>query len=187
MSLVLNGQKIIGHDIKVSATLPIAGEDISGQSSYSDSAETGDKPKQITVNMQIRFNQAESLTALVNLAEAKDSIGRRETYTIQNQTAEAMRIRKVKFQGDMSVREDESLQLWRIAFRLSEVRSVPELIESRQQAQPVTADTAAGEVVDDEEVAAVEDEEVVLSRFERILKRLDERLAKTDEAVTDET
>lgn len=184
MSLVLGGQKIIGHDIKVAATLPIAGEDISGQSSYSDSAETGDKPKQIAVNLQITFNQAEALTRLVNLAEAKDGVGRRETYTIQNPTAQAMRIRKVKFQGDMSVREDESLRLWRIAFRLSEVRSVPELVESRQQSQPVVADTPAGESVAADEVVA--EDEIELTGFEKILKRWDDRLAKTDEAVVNE-
>lgn len=185
MSLVLGGQKIIGHDIKVTATLPIAGEDISGQSSLSDSAETGDKPKQIAVNMMIKFNQADALTSLVNLAEAKDGVGRRETYTIQNPTADAMRIRMVKFQGDMSVREDEELHLWRIAFRLSEVRSVPELVESRRQSQPVTADTAAGDVVT-EDAADVPEEEIQLSAFERALKRLDDRLAPKDEAVASE-
>jgi hypothetical protein len=185
VSLVLGGKKIIGHDIKLSATLPISTEDISGQSSYSDSAETGDKPKQLAVNMMIKFDQMSALSDLVTLAEAKDEIGRRSTYGIQNQTAEGMRIRLVKFQGDMTVREDESLKLWRIAFRLSEVRSVPELVESRQQSQPVTADTATGDVVsaDAEEIP---EGEVTLSGFERVLKRLDERLAKNDEAVSSE-
>ncbi len=184
MSLHLNSQLVRGHDLKVSATLPLAGKDISGESSYSDTAETGDKPKQLNISLQIKFNEAEALGALVSMAEAKDSAGRRVNYNIINRTAEAMRIRLVKFEGDMSVREDESLELWRVTFRLNEVRSVPEKVEARQAPAPVTDIDAEGETVSAAPPAEDAEEALELSAFEQWLKGIDDGLASDETAET---
>lgn len=184
MTLHLNQIQVKGHDMKVAATLPLAAADMSGQTSYTDTAETGDKPKQISVRMGITFKNAADLTALVKLAEAKNNHGSRVHYQVINETAQAMGIRLVKFEGDLSVNEDETTAGWRVAFKLTEVRSVPELKESRQQAKDVTEQAAEGDTVatnSASETAAPD--QAQLSSFENVLKYIDTALAP-DEGTT---
>ena len=176
--LHLNKNEIKGSDLKIAATLSLAGEDISGQSSSSAIAETGDKPKQLAVTLQIKFVDTADLKALVNLAEAKDDKGERITYDIVNTTAKAMNIRQVRFQGDLSVREDESLELWRVSFKLSEKTSVAEKKEAQQTAQPVTDQKATGETTQPTDAATPAVEE--LSSFEGVLKWVDDLMAPDD-------
>lgn len=75
MSLYLNDTKIPGHDQKVSVDLKLASEDMSGNSSSTAKAQKGDKGKTIKVQTSIKFIDADQLSLLVNLAEAKDSSG----------------------------------------------------------------------------------------------------------------
>ena len=173
--LLLNKTKIKGSDLKVSATLPLAGEDLSGQSSYATQAETGDKPQTLNVSLRIKFDNADDLTALVTLAKSKNAVGERQTYDVINDTAAAMVIRQVRFQGDLTVREDESLKLWQVAFKLIEVKSVAEITESRQQAQPVTDQAPTGETVQPVDTAVPEVAE--LSTFENVLAFVEKQLS----------
>lgn len=175
MTVALNGIKIKGSNLKVAATLPLAGEDISGQSSYAAMAETGDKPKALSVSLDIAYKNAADLTDLVNLAEAKNDKGERETYQIINATAKAMTIRQVRFQGDFLAREDDSTELWHVAFKLTEIKSVPEIKEARQTAQTVTDAAPEGETVEAMDVAVPEVAD--LSTFENVLKWADDALA----------
>jgi len=169
--LHLNNTKIKGSDLKVAATLSLAGEDISGQSSMTATAETGDKPKQLSISLLVKFNEAKNLTELLSLAEAKDEKSERETYTVVNDTAKAMNIRKVRFQGDLSVREDETLRLWRVSFKLTEIQSVAEAKESRQEKQPVQDQKPTGETVEPTQDAIPKAEE--LTDFEKVLSWVD--------------
>lgn len=179
--LHLNDTKIKGSNLKIAATLSLAGEDISGQSSQTAMAETGDKPKQLSVSLLIKFIDAKNLTELVTLAEAKSEKGERETYEVINDTADAMNIRKVRFQGDMSVREDEALRLWRVSFKLTEIQSVAEVKESRQTKAPVADQKPAGDTVAKTDVAVPAAEE--LTSFEKTLSWVDS-LGNKDQAVT---
>jgi len=169
--LHLNNTKIEGSELKVSATLSLAGEDISGQSSQTAIAETGDKPKQLSVSLLVKFIDIKNLAKIVALAETKNDKGERENYNIVNNTAEAMNVRKVRFFGDVSVREDESLKLWRVSFKLSEVQSVAEAKEARQVEQPVTDQKPAGKPVTQIEDAVPKAEE--LTSFEKTLSWID--------------
>lgn len=174
MSIILGTQKIKGHDLKISSTYTLASADLSGQTSYTDTAETGDKPKQLSVRLNILFKEMDDLKAIINLAESKDAAGNRTVYTVVNQTATAMGMRQVKFEGDVSVGEHDSLQQWSVSFKLTEVRSVPELKESRQEAKAVIDQVATGDTVQAED-SAVPDE-VQLSSFENVLKFIDANL-----------
>lgn len=167
MSLHLNSQKVEGHNLKVSATLELASEDVSGQSSYTDAAETGDKPKQLSVSLEVRYVDVSFLSALVVLAEAKTDVAERLIYSVTNNTARAMNVRRARFAGNLNVREDESLKRWNVSFKLVEVESVPELKESRSEAHPVTDLPPSGTAVADEAkaVPTVED----LASFDGIL------------------
>ena len=173
--LALNGKKIKGSELKISATLSLAGEDLSGSSSMSAQAETGDKPQSLSVNMEIKFDNAKDLTDLLNLAKAKTDRGERVTYDVINNTAEAMAIRQVRFQGDITVREDATYNLWKVSFKLVEQRSVSEVAESRQEATPVTDQAPAGETVSDDTAPTAED----LSSMEKIMKWADTKIAGT--------
>ncbi len=176
--LALNGQKIKGSELKIAATLSLAGEDLSGSSSMSAQAETGDKPQSLSVNMEIKFDNAQDLTDLLNLAKAKTEQGERVTYDVINDTASAMSIRQVRFQGDITVREDATFTLWKVSFKLVEQRSVAEISESRQDAAEVTDQTPTGDTVSDDAVPTAED----LSRMEKVMKWADSQIAGTDEA-----
>jgi len=169
MSLFLNGAQVKGHSLNVSATLQLAGEDMSGQGSLAAMAETGDKPKQLAVRMEIKHVNAVDLTALVVLAESKDELGERTTYNVTNATTKAMNIRQVRFLGDVAVSEDEALRLWKVSFKLTEVKSVPELKQAREKQQPVDDLPATGE---QPAVPAATD----LERFENLLKWLDDKV-----------
>jgi hypothetical protein len=176
--LALNGQKIKGSELKISATLSLAGEDLSGSSSMSAQAETGDKPQSLSVNMEIKFDNAKDLTDLLNLAKAKTERVERVTYDILNNTAEAMAIRQVRFQGDITVREDATFNLWKVSFKLVEQRSVSEIAESRQEATPVTDQAPNSETVSEDAVPTAED----LSGMEKVMKWADRQIAGTSEA-----
>ena len=177
MSLHLNQIKINGHDLKVSATLSLAGADMSGQTSYTDTAETGDKPKAISVRLGVAFKNPEYLRDIVRLAEAKNTTGSRQVYDVLNDTAAAMGIRQVKFQGDLSVNEDETTKQWRVSFKLTEVRSIPELKESRQEAKAVADQVPEGDTVATGTTETAVPDQVQLSSFEKVLQFVEESIA----------
>ena len=181
MSLFLNQTKIPGYNQKISATLPLASEDMSGNSSATPKAETGDKSKIFSVSTQIRFIDADQLSLITNLAEARNSSNERLVYTIINNTAKAMNVRQVVFSGDMTVREDESIKSWTIVFSLAEFRSVPEKKEQRIEQKKITALSSSKTTITGEAVPQVQTEpEVELSYFEKIIKKVDNALASDE-------
>lgn len=175
MSLYLNNQKIKGSGLKLSATLPIAGSDVSGQSSLAATSETGNKAKIVNVKLNIKYVNHPDLTDLIILAEDKTNKGARETYSIKNDTASALRIRRVRFKGDLNVNEDDSLQLWQVSFKLIEVLSVPEAVGKRVENQAVTDQSPV-----DSSVAKSGDETESFTGMERLLKAIEDYLSKDE-------
>ena len=147
MSLLLGDVKIPGYDQKISATLSIAGEDMSGNSSFTPQAETGYKPKQIAVGTHIKFENQADLRLIVDLAEAKNNVDEKEIYRIVNDTAKGMNIRQVCFQGDLTVRELDGKQAWSVSFKLIEYLSTAEKKERRIKPRAVTEQIPSGEVL----------------------------------------
>lgn len=153
--LTLDGTQLPIKQLRISVRQQLAGKDMSGQTSATDQAETGSKGKVLTVNGIILFKQAPLLTNIFSMAEAQDD-GARYIYRISNKTAEALKIRQVKFQGSVSADEQSSLRQWNVSFELIEHLSVPERIEQRQpdkpavqqKAQGVTTPVSAGESKD---------------------------------------
>lgn len=147
MTLLLDGQKIQGHSMKVTADMRIDSGDMSGQTSNTDTAHKGFKPKTLTVTLLIPFVDAEYLRSLMRLAEATESGGQLKTYRIVNDTATAMGMRQVQFADGVSAREDDSLRGWRIQFGLTEKLSNPERVEKRRAGNAVTTQSAPGQGV----------------------------------------
>lgn len=132
MSIYLDKTKIPGYNQKVSGSLQLAGEDISGTGTSTARAEKGDKAKEFNVATTIRFVTPKELTALLALAEAKDKRDERKVYNIINLTANTMGVRQVRFEGDVSVNEADTTEAWQVGFKLVEYHSVAEKKQQRK-------------------------------------------------------
>ncbi|MBX9754549.1 MAG: DNA-binding protein [Pseudomonadaceae bacterium] len=177
MTLLLDGQKVRGKGLKVTANLRIESEDMSGQTSNTTKAHKGFKPKSLTVSLMIPYRDRANLAQLMSWAEATAAGGQRQTYRIVHDTAEAFGIRQVEFSDNLSAREDDSLAAWRVQFTLAEKLSTAERVETRRPSNPVKQQSAPGQAV---AAPAATDETAApaaeLTGFESVLKRLDESL-----------
>ncbi|MCO1622510.1 DNA-binding protein [Pseudomonas putida] len=181
MTLLLDGERIRGRGMKVTGDLRIESGDMSGQTSNTDTAHKGFKPKTLTVNLLIRFTDSTDLRTLMRLAEATVSGGQLKTYRIVNDTAAAIGMRQVQFSDGVSAREDDSLRGWRIQFTLTEKLSNPERVEKRRAANAVGTQSAPGQAVSSNSTGAGIGTDgstggQELSGFEATLKKLDDYL-----------
>ncbi|UIP32586.1 DNA-binding protein [Stutzerimonas kunmingensis] len=179
MTLLLDGEKVQGKGLKITANLCIESDDMSGQTSNSASAHKGFKPKTLTVSLLIRFADREQLRDLMRLAEATEGGGQLKTYRIVNDTATAFGVRQVQFSDGVSAREDDTLAAWRVQFTLAEKLSNPERVEKRRQPSTVTSQSAPGQAVSSTATAAGDGAAAPgqeLTGFEATLKKLDNYL-----------
>lgn len=177
--LTLNGTQLPLKNLRLSVRQQLAGQDMSGQTSATDQAETGSKGKILTVRGVIPFTKSPLLTNLFSMAEVQEE-GARLIYRISNRTAEALKIRQVKFQGAVRADEQDSLRQWSVSFELIEHLSVPERVEQRQPDHPATQQKVQG--VSTPVAPGANDDvppgtEVELSFIQNILKGLDNYLA----------
>lgn len=173
MTLLLDGQKVNGKSLKVTANLRIESKDMSGQTSNTDKSHKGFKPKSLTVSLMIPYRDRSHLAEIMRLAEATGTGGQPKTYRLINDTAEAFGIRQVQFSDTLSTREDDNLSAWRVQFSLTEKLSNPERVETRRPGNNVQQQAGTGDGV----AAPSEGETVAaLTGFESILKRMDDYL-----------
>jgi hypothetical protein len=177
MTLLLNGEQIIGKKLKVTANLKIDSDDMSGQTSGTETSHKGFKPKTLTVALNVPFKDMANLRTLMRLAESTQGGGQRTTYRIVNDTAEAFGIRQVEFTDGVSAREDDTLAQWIVQFTLSEKLSNPEKVENRRAGNPVTSQSAPGDGVAGAGDGGTAPQE--LTGFENLLKKVDTYLGPT--------
>ena len=176
--LTLSGSQLPLKNLRISVRQQLAGQDMSGQTSATDQAETGSKGKILTVKGVIPFNKKKLLTNLFSMAEALED-GARQIYRISNQTAEALKIRQVKFQGAIRADEQDTLRQWSVSFELIEHLSVPERVEQRQpdkvaaqqKVQGVSTPVTSGKSED-----VPPDTDVELTGVLKVLKSIDNAL-----------
>jgi hypothetical protein len=179
MTLLLDGQKVQGKNLKVTANLRIESGDMSGQTSNTDKAHKGFKPKTLTVSLMIPFVDREQLTDLMRLAEATAGGAQLHLYRIVNDTAEAFGVRQVEFSEGVSAREADSLKAWLVQFTLSERESNPEKVEGRRASNKVDAQGAPGSAVGDGGGASSDNP--ALTGFEKVLGRVDKWLGGSEQ------
>ncbi|HHF3140774.1 TPA: adenine glycosylase [Vibrio alginolyticus] len=177
--LTLNGTQLPLKNLRINVRQQLAGQDMSGQTSATDQAEIGSKGKILTVKGVIPFNEKQLLTNLFSRAEAQEN-GARQIYRISNQTAEALKIRQVKFQGAVRADEQDSHRQWSVSFELIEHLSVPERVEQRQPDKPAAQQKVQGvntqiEAGQSDDVPP--DTEVELTGVMKVLKAVDNALA----------
>lgn len=141
--LTLSAVNLPLKGLKVTARQKLAGQDMSGNSASTDQAETGDKAKILVISGTLPFTNDKVLDQIYTMAGAKVD-GARKVYRVANQTAKALRINQVKFQGTITAQEDTNLRQWVISFELVEHLSVAERVESRQPAKSASQQKAAG-------------------------------------------
>ena len=173
MTLLLDGQPIHGKRLKITANLRIESDDMSGQTSNSEKAHKGFKPKTLAVTLAIPFVDAVQLRTLMRLAEATAGGGQLKMYRIVNDTAAAFGIREVQFSDGVSAREDDSLRAWLVQFTLSEKLSNPERVETRRAGKGVTQQGAPGQSVTAPGAGETGEAGQELTGFEATLKKLD--------------
>lgn len=182
MTLLLDGQKVNGKSLKVTANLRIESGDMSGQTSNTDSAHKGFKPKALTVSLLIPYRDQAHLVELMRLAEATATGGQLKTYRVVNDTAETFGVRQVTFSDTITAREDDSLSAWRVQFTLTEKLSNPERVETRRPGNKVQQQGGTGTGVADPSATPETEPGAAapeLSGFEGVLKRVDDYLATT--------
>lgn len=177
--LTLNGSQLPFKNLRISVRQQLAGQDMSGQTSATDQAETGSKGKILTVKGVIPFTKKQLLTNLFRMAEAQENDAR-QIYRISNKTAEALKIRQVKFQGTVRADEQDSHRQWSVSFELVEYLSVPERVEQRQPDKPAAQQKVQG-VNTPVEAGQTNDvplgTEVELTGVMKVLKAVDNALA----------
>lgn len=184
MTLLLDGHKVQGKNLKVTANLRIESGDMSGQTSNTDTAHKGFKPKTLTISLTIPFVDNSYMTDLMRLAESTASGGQMHLYRIVNDTAEAFGIRQAEFSEGISAREDDTLRAWLVQFTLSERQSNPEKVEGRRAGNAVNAVNAQGApgspVGTGGEVKDETTDNPALSGFEKVLGRVDKWLGGSE-------
>lgn len=145
MVLTLDGQSIEGYGIVVNAEMAMPADDLSGQTSSSNDAELGFKPKRLKIKLFIRYEDKGQLRALIKLAEATQGNGKRKIYTIVNDTATAVGVRQVRFGDRITAQEQEDSDAWTINFTLIEHLSAPEKVESTELPAPTPAEMPPAE------------------------------------------
>ncbi len=116
--------------MRITAGVELASQDASGQTSSTNTAETGIKPKTLNVSAMLPFTDENILSQLFSMAESLTD-GARTVYRITNATASAIGVKQVRFNGRLEATEQESTRQWAISFQLQEYRSVPQKTEER--------------------------------------------------------
>ncbi|MCD9511947.1 adenine glycosylase [Photobacterium phosphoreum] len=177
--LLLDGQPVRLKVLRIGVRQQLAGKDMSGKSSATDQAEMGDKGKVLVVTGVITFDQGELLNTIFTMANTKVE-GARHVWRISNKTAEALKVRQVKFQGTIRADEEVTLRQWNVMFELVEQLSVAERQEKREPEKKAAQQKVQGvktETKDDDEKDVPADTEVPLTGVMAFLKKIDDQLA----------
>lgn len=142
--LQLDDFTLPGHGLAVSSNMEIRTEELSGETSGTDEADKGVKPKTLTVTLSIRYTEKTDLTKLTRIAEAKGANGEMKVYSITHETANALGIRQVKFTDNYTVKPGGTLKKWDVSFTLKEYKSIPEMAEQREKPKETIAMTSDG-------------------------------------------
>ncbi|WP_299002301.1 hypothetical protein [uncultured Shewanella sp.] len=124
--ITLNGWQVPGYETKVKCGFKLAGEDLSGAGSFLINADNGIKAAILTVTTKVPFVDVTQLKELVTKAKALDENGARVAYTINCDVASAFKVRKAKFDGEVSAIEEDEAKAWMVSFRLTELLSKSE-------------------------------------------------------------
>ncbi|MFH4413470.1 baseplate complex protein [Vibrio diabolicus] len=179
--LALDGEIIYMNSTRISPSVEIREQDMTGQASGTDGSEQGDKGIVLAVSGLIPFKRKDVLKRLMLLSRATEA-GKRKIYRIGNETAKTLTVRQVRFVGQLAADEQEKLMAWKVTFRLREYMSVTEAKQQKEQAkaqQAVTQSTDNTTTAEPKAHAATanQTEQVKRTSFEAALLQKESQLA----------
>lgn len=142
--IALDGQILKMNATRISPSVEIREEDMTGQASGTDGSEQGDKGIVLAISGLIPFKRQDILKQLMLLSRATQD-GKRKIYRIGNETAKTLTVRQVRFVGQITADEQEKLMAWKVSFRLREYLSVTEAKQQKEQLKAAEATTQATE------------------------------------------
>lgn len=171
---MLSNYTVPDKELRVTMTMTIEAEDLGAQSSSTDTAHKGIKPKRFNISLIIPFIEQGLLTELTAIAESTQDDGSLTVYDITDRTANAVGVRQVIFCDSLGAREAQSLKAWNVTFSLMEYQSIAEKVEQRREAGEPVEQVADGVAVSVEEEI---DQEQPMTSAERFLFRIDRALS----------
>lgn len=174
--IALDGELINLKSCKMELTMQLADQDMSGQTSATGSSEQGDKAKELRISGLIPFTDSAQLARLFELASAKDEKGNRVVRRLGATIGRTVKIRQVKFFGNVSAPEHQTLMAWQVSFQLREHLSIPEVTEQRQPQATASAAQTSDQTASVIPTAALGEEappQVEMSSLEKFLKNID--------------
>lgn len=179
--LALDAEIIPLTSPRINLSMALKDEDMSGQTSGTDTSEQGDKGVVLSISGLIPFKESKVLKRLMVLSRQKAE-GKRKIYRIGNELAKSMTIRQVRFTGRVTADEQDNLMAWKVSFQLREYLSVSEVKEQRESHAPSDAQIQQTEntaTVEPKAHAAIanQTEQTTPARFEDALTQKERQLA----------
>ncbi len=179
--IALDGELVNLKSCKVELSMQLAEQDMSGQSSSTASSEQGDKAKELKVTGLIPFTDKSQLSRLFMLAITKDLTGSRAVWRIGSELARTVKIRQVKFFGQITAPEHPTLLAWNVSFQLREYLSIPEVAEQRQPQADANTKQSSEQTASVIPTAAITEAppKVEVSSMEKILTGIDNAIGES--------
>jgi hypothetical protein len=175
--MMLDDYNVPNKELRVAMSMRIDSAKLDGQTSATGTAHKGFKAKVFNVSLLIPFAEPDLLSRLIAVAQTTQSDGSLKVYTVTDELANAVKVRKVQFTDEFYVRDMDRVNAWSVQFALQDFQSVPEKVEQRQEVSKAPAQTTNGEVVAAENTQASNEGEGEPGWFERQLAKMDKALS----------
>jgi hypothetical protein len=179
--IALDGEIISLKSCKIELIMQLAEQDMSGQTSSTASSEQGDKAKELKITGLIPFKDKAQLSRLFEMSIEKDASGNRLVRRIGSEIARTVKIRQVKFFGQISAPEHSNLMAWNVSFQLREFLSIPEVAEQRQPQADASVSQTTQQTASVIPTAAITNAppKVELSSADKFLQQVESALGDT--------
>ncbi len=171
-AMMLNDYHVPSNKLTVSVATSFDSAELRGETSATDSAHKGIKPKEISVSFVLPFDRSRDLSQFYGVAQALDDNGELLVYEITERSSNAAKVKKVKFTSRIDQREVPDKDAWVVSFTLNERLSMAERTEQRTTLREVESPKTEGSVISSSELS----QEAEVSSFEAALARFDKKL-----------
>jgi len=177
----LNDYDMPTDELNVTGDLGINDKSVGGNSSSTESVNSGFDPINLNCSLLVTFEDVKVLQKIMELARSVDEDGKQTVYDIVEPTAQAMGVNKVYFSSKVTVREKANhSEAWIISFTLREKRSVAERKDERLNEQAATSPApATGTTATTTQSPETEPQ---LTEIEKVLSKVEEWLKPDEQA-----
>lgn len=171
--MMLNDYMVPSNRLSVSVVTSFDSTKLGGETSATDSAHKGIKPKEVSVSFVLPFERERDLSLFYGVAQALDDNGELIVYDITERSSNSAKVKKVTFTNRIDQREVTDKNAWMVSFTLIERLSMAERTEQRTTLIETEAPETQGSDISSPELS----QETEVSSFEAALARFDKTLA----------